>query len=44
MFYEDDNIVGSNDFSESVENYFSDLTRNRHKPLTNLSRGLKKEI
>lgn len=34
MFYEDDNIVGSNDFSESVENYFSDLTRNRHKPLT----------
>jgi RNA polymerase primary sigma factor len=34
MLFENDNTVGVNDFSQSVEQYYSDLENNRHKPLS----------
>lgn len=34
MLFENDNTVGINDFNRSVEQYYSDLVNNRHKPLS----------
>lgn len=34
MFFQNDNNVGINDFSRSVEQYYSELSDRRHRPLT----------
>lgn len=34
MLFENDNVVGINDFTKSVEQYYSDLVNGRHKPLS----------